>query len=98
MEKTRKVLRLDTEKNFVIEEETFKVSSDKKSLNRSLSLFSLALDLGFSISIPILGGIIAGKWLDDRFGTMPTMTLSFLFFGIIIGSISIWRLIKMSKK
>lgn len=82
----------------MIEEETVRVIHQKKSLNRSLSLFSLALDLGFSISIPILGGIILGKWLDDHFDTAPAMTLLFLCIGSIIGSISVWRLIQMSKK
>ncbi len=82
----------------MIEKEVIKAHSTKNSLNQSLSLFSLALDLGFSISIPIIGGVFLGAWLDDRFNTSPKLTLSLLFVGIIIGSISIAKLIRMSEK
>lgn len=89
----KKVLRLgkfDTETQVI--EETRK--GEKKELSRSLSAVNFAMDLGFSISIPIAGGTLLGVYLDQKFQTSPKLTLSFLFFGLFIGIYTVYKMVK----
>ena len=53
-----------------------------------------ASDLGFSIVLPMVGGIFIGRLIDTRFDTSPTWTLSLLFLGVIIAAIRIIRLLR----
>lgn len=43
------------------------------------------LGIGFSLAIWIVGGAILGRWLDERFGTDPVLTLLLLGAGLAIG-------------
>lgn len=78
----RKILSLEAEKTEIRELE---VTEDKKEKQNSWAVIGLVGELGFSIAIPIAGGAVLGKYLDERFGTSPRLTLSFIFLGIFIG-------------
>jgi len=45
--------------------------------------FNLATGLGFTIAIPIVFGVLAGLFLDNKAGTKPLFTLSFIIIGIL---------------
>lgn len=65
---------------------------EQKRLNKALSE---AFELGMSIALPIVAGVLFGRYLDHIFGTSPKLTLSFLFLGVIIGGI---RIIKLARE
>ena len=91
----KKVLKLDGRDgdNRIIEEEIKDkdTGEDKKEF---LKFLELSTGLGFSISVPIAGGALLGAYLDKMLGTGPKLTLSLLFTGVIIGAISIYRILK----
>lgn len=50
--------------------------------------------LGWIIVIPILIGIFAGRWLDNRFDSGIFWTAPLLMLGAALGCWSAWRWIK----
>ena len=57
--------------------------SKEKVLTKS-ELTSFAMDIGFSIAIPLAGFVFIGKLIDSEFHTEPL----FLIFGLILSLIS----------
>lgn len=47
--------------------------------------------LGWIIVLPMLAGIILGRWLDLRFGTGLLWTAPLLILGLILGGWFAWR-------
>lgn len=50
-------------------------------------LFGVVGQLGYSIALPIAGGAILGRFIDDRFGTYPRTTLSLLLLGVFVAGV-----------
>ncbi|MGO8692800.1 MAG: AtpZ/AtpI family protein [Rectinemataceae bacterium] len=50
--------------------------------------------VGWSVAIPILLGIVLGRWMDSLFGTGPALMIVFLVAGIVLGCGAAWRWIK----
>ncbi len=48
-------------------------------------ILALASELGFSIALPIVGGIIIGSFFDSKLRTQPAFTLVLLVVGVMIG-------------
>lgn len=98
MVKNRKVLKFTKDKLLkeYIEEE--KPINNEESQGKFLAMISLASELGFSISLPIAGGAILGQFLDNKFHTLPRMTLSLLFLGLFIGAANIYMIMKESEQ
>lgn len=92
----KKFLRFNQEKRLEpVEEE---ISEKKEESNQKfLGYLSIALELGFTISIPIAGGALLGQYLDGRFGTSPRMTLSLIFLGIMVAGFYIYSIIKENR-
>src|SRR3989337_1949074 len=53
--------------------------------------WALLLQLGWTISLSIVGSLLLGIWIDRTFGTPPAGILFFSLFGIIIGSVAVYR-------
>ena len=52
-------------------------------------------NIGLSIALPIVIGVLVGSWIDTKYGSKPTATL----IGIIIGFIiSIFGFVQMIRK
>lgn len=47
--------------------------------------------VGLELVFSIVFGFLAGRWLDGRFGTEPTLTLIGFFFGLAAAIRSLWR-------
>ncbi|MCL4360063.1 AtpZ/AtpI family protein [Patescibacteria group bacterium] len=92
--KKRNVLRLRPDETFEIAEEDEPPKPSDDSGNRYFALISLASELGFSISLPIVGGALIGNFLDSRFGTGPRLTLSCLFIGLVIAGTTIYMVMR----
>lgn len=67
--------------------------NNKKSLNKS-EMVSIAFQLGFIIAIPVVVFGYFGKWLDQKLGSYPLLTLIGIFSAIIFTSIWIYRKFK----
>jgi ATP synthase protein I len=50
--------------------------------------------VGWTVAAPAVGGALVGRWLDARLATHVFWTLSLLFIGVTLGSVSAWRQIK----
>ena len=46
-------------------------------------LVNLAFELGFIIALPLVGLALLGKWLDEKLGSDPWLTLIGILFAII---------------
>ncbi|MBN1636894.1 MAG: AtpZ/AtpI family protein [Deltaproteobacteria bacterium] len=58
--------------------------SDKEKKNMYLTVADLST-MGFAMVISIILGLVAGLYLDNRFGTEPIFTLILIFGGILAG-------------
>lgn len=92
MEK-RKVLYLTDDKVLETKEEIVLKKDKKQSKDKFLESLSLVSQLGFTISVPIAGGAILGKYLDDKFLSAPKITLSLIFLGVLVAGANIYYLI-----
>jgi len=94
----RKVLKLDKNKKFIVVKEKLKKRPRDKGRgwSRFLSFAGLTVELGFVIALPIAGGAILGRWLDQKFGLSPKMTLSFIFLGVFLAISNLYQIIKIS--
>lgn len=61
---------------------------DKRSLLLSVSIIRA---LGWTIVLPLLLGIFAGRWLDRHFDTGIFWTLALLVAGLAIGCVLGWK-------
>ena len=57
----------------------------------SLGLFGL---VGWSIAIPTLLGVALGVWIDSRWPSRISWTLTLLFVGVVVGCINAWYWIR----
>lgn len=48
-----------------------------------MKMFAMISQLGISVLLPILLCVLAGVWLDDRFGT--SLTVVFIVLGVLAG-------------
>ena len=60
----------------------------ERSLGENLAMIGA---LGWTIVVPLLAGIFAGRWLDRRAGTGIFWTLGLLVVGLTAGCILAWR-------
>lgn len=66
----------------------FKMKEKKKL--KAWEVFSLTSNLGLSVSLPIVGGAFLGQFLDSKFNSLPKMTLSLIFLGLILAVANIY--------
>ena len=86
----------DNELTEVVEEIKEK-KEDLKEKKRTAEMLSLVGQLGYSISLPIIGGAFLGRLLDVKFDSSPRITLSLIFFGLFIGITNIYFVFKKLK-
>lgn len=59
-----------------------------------LVLFGRLTGIGWFVGVAIAGGIIAGWWLDSRFGIRPALTLAGLAVGIVVAAGGMLRMLR----
>lgn len=95
------VLRLGSDQTTIQSEQ--EKPSDKQTVagkepaSNIVSSVDIAMELGYSIVIPIVGGAFLGVYLDKRFGIAPKLTLLFIFLGLGLGIYNAYRLLKNIK-
>ncbi|WP_051906699.1 AtpZ/AtpI family protein [Methylomarinum vadi] len=53
-----------------------------------LGMFGL---VGWSVAIPTLAGIALGVWIDKRWPSQISWTLTLMFVGVVLGCLNAWR-------
>jgi ATP synthase protein I len=85
-------------------EETVGGKEQRKLLSREkgkqspwfgLGMFGL---VGWSIVLPMLLGVFAGSWIDDRWPTQVSWTLTLMFLGLALGCANAWLWIQKESK
>ena len=74
------------------EEESQKKKSSNDSMASSMGLLAQVTTLAWNLVIPIIGGVLLGEYLDRRFNSELTWTLSLLVLGIIIALSNLYNL------
>jgi ATP synthase protein I len=62
-------------------------------LGRTGAYLALFSEIGFILLVSILLGVLVGKWVDDRLGTLPVFALIGFFLGLMTGWVGVFRLI-----
>lgn len=87
-------MNLSKGKRFNIDSEVgLKIRKEHKK-SQFFEIIAVGSGLGFTIVIPIIGGVILGRYIDYKYNIAPIFTLSLLFLGMIIAFISIFKIFK----
>lgn len=60
----------------------------RRSIGQDLAIIGV---IGWTVVTPTLLGILAGRWLDHRFGTGVFWTLGLLVAGLVLGCTLGWQ-------
>ncbi|NDP22262.1 MAG: F0F1 ATP synthase subunit [Paludibacter sp.] len=69
--------------------------NDKKSVWFGLGMMGI---VGWTIAIPTLIGALLGIWLDSKYPTTFSWTLSMLIVGLLVGCLTAWHWISKEDK
>lgn len=69
-------------------------SKNKPNMFDKAFLVSFALQLGFSLAIPLVIFIGGGIWLDKKFHLSPTLTIGGAVLGFIVSNYILYKNIK----
>ena len=47
--------------------------------------------VGWSVVLPMVVGLLAGRWIDRSYGTGYAWTVGLLLFGLVMGCVNAWR-------
>ena len=70
----------------------------KSASSETFSYVGFASDLGFSIALPLGGSLIIGRYLDERFGFTPKLTIVSLIVGFLISMTTFIKAIRAVMK
>ena len=60
---------------------------------RGMAYVALFSEIGISLLVTTLLGVLAGRWADGQLGTLPVLTLVGFFAGAGAGTLMIYRLV-----
>jgi len=63
-------------------------------MSRWAAAFRL-LGVGFYVAVCILGGVLAGIWLGDKFANRPLFVLLGLAVGLVVAFTGVYRMIRL---
>ncbi|MFA6511552.1 MAG: AtpZ/AtpI family protein [Patescibacteria group bacterium] len=65
---------------------------------QQLSAFQMAMQLGFTISVPLVALALLGRVLDNRFDTHPWLLITGIVVSMVVSSILVvWKAFKLMK-
>ncbi len=62
-------------------------------MHRDWRPLSLLMQVGGTIAGSIVLFLLLGLWIDNHFGTSPVATLALMFFGLLVGSVTVYRIV-----
>lgn len=60
-----------------------------------LGMFGL---VGWAVALPTVAGVALGVWLDARFPSRVSWTLTLLLVGVLLGSLNAWYWVKRESR
>ena len=60
---------------------------------RGLAYLALFSEIGVSLLVTTLLGVLTGYWADQQLGTVPILTVIGFFVGAGIGTVAIYKLV-----
>ncbi len=60
---------------------------------RGMAYVALFSEIGVSLLVTTLLGVLVGRWVDGQLGTLPVFTLVGFFAGAGAGTLMIYRLV-----
>ncbi|SDJ89316.1 AtpZ/AtpI family protein [Natronincola ferrireducens] len=63
----------------------------QKRKGHVLENLTLVSYIGISMTVPILGGVFAGRWLDARLQTQPIALFIFIVIGVAVAFINLFK-------
>ncbi len=60
-----------------------------------LGMFGL---VGWAVALPTVAGVALGLWLDARFPSRMSWTITLLFVGALLGSLNAWYWVKRESR
>lgn len=72
-----------------------KAQKDKRSIWHGFGMFGL---IGWSIVVPTVMGALLGIWLDSRYPSKYSYTLSLMIAGLFLGCFNAWHWIRREMK
>lgn len=82
----------------ILHKEKLQLAAEKKKKNvifYGLGMFGV---FGWSIVIPTFLGLFIGYWLDKKWSLGFNWTLTFLFLGVVMGSVNGWYWVTKERK
>ena len=70
--------------------ETRKLRAQRKAVQTVWLGFGMMGLVGWSVAVPTLLGTALGIWLDKRYPSVHSWTLSLLIIGLFVGCLSAW--------
>jgi len=49
--------------------------------------------IGISMVVPILGGLLIGKFIDEKVGTNSIFMLSFIVLGVVVAFMNVYKMV-----
>ena len=71
------------------------MEKDQKSVWFGLGMFGL---IGWSVTVPTLLFVVTGIWIDSRWPSRVSWTLTLLLIGIALGCINAWFWVKRESR
>lgn len=71
------------------------ISESSKSLFFGLGMFGL---VGWAVVIPSIFLTLLGSWIDKKWPSAYSWSLTFLFFGVVLGCYYAWHWIESERK
>jgi len=60
---------------------------------RNTNIIYLGMKIGLVITLPLIGFLILGLWIDDKLGTFPVCLIGGIILGIVVGVFMVWKVI-----
>lgn len=95
------MVRINNRKEFVEKIGTKEVRKVKARRKKGQGIwFGLGMigTIGWSIAVPTLIGVALGIWIDKRWPSRISWTLTFLFVGLVLGCINAYYWVKRELK
>ena len=77
------------------EKRKLQAQRERKSVWAGLGLFGM---VGWSITVPAIGGAALGVWLDKNYKQTFSWTLSLLVVGLMVGALIAWNWVQKENK
>ena len=70
----------------------------EKPTGKALITMGVAMQLGFSIALPLILFIVLGIFADKKLGTLPLFTIAGILLAMVVSIMEIYQIIKSTQR